>query len=62
MPIRMIARELYRAQQKVDLLEKELAAAHPGDHDAIREKLRTARAEWQQIRHILDGEKIRPER
>lgn len=57
MPIRQIARELYRLQQKVEKLEAELAAASFSEQPAIKEKLRIARAERQQLRNILDGEK-----
>jgi len=60
MPIRLIAKELYRLQREVERLEKELQSAPPQKHDAIKEKLRKARAEWQQMRNILDGEKAPP--
>ncbi len=57
MPIRLIAKELYRLQREVEVIEKELLAAPPGEQDSIRDKLRKKRAEWQQVRNILDGEK-----
>ena len=57
MPIRMIARELYRLQREVETIEKELRDAPPQDQESIRVKLRKKRAEWQQVRNILDGEK-----
>ena len=57
MPIRMIARELYRLQREVEAIEKELQTAPPQDQDSIRDKMRKKRAEWQQVRNILDGEK-----
>jgi len=57
MSIRLIALELYKAQQLVDQLEKELEKAAPGAKDGIREKLRIARAEMMQLRKILDGRK-----
>lgn len=57
MPIRMIARELYRLQREVEAIEKELQAAPPQEQDSIRDRLRKKRAEWQQVRNILDGEK-----
>ncbi|OGQ95648.1 MAG: hypothetical protein A2521_17285 [Deltaproteobacteria bacterium RIFOXYD12_FULL_57_12] len=60
MSIRLIARELYRLQQEVDRLERELQATPWPEQEAFREKLRKARAAWQQVRNILDGEKIHP--
>lgn len=60
MPIRLIARELYRLQREMESLEKELRTAPPQEHDRIKEKLRKVRAEWQQMRNILDGEKAPP--
>lgn len=57
MSIRLIAKELYRAQKEVERLEAELAAAPYEKQDAIKDKLRKAKAEWQQIRRMLDGEK-----
>ncbi|MDH3349816.1 MAG: hypothetical protein OEM02_17140 [Desulfobulbaceae bacterium] len=57
MSIRLIATELYSAQKKVSKLENELEAANINDKDQIREKLRVARSEKQQLRNILDGRK-----
>jgi hypothetical protein len=57
MPIRLIAKELYRLQREVEEIEKELQAAPPREQDSIRDTLRKKRAEWQQVRNILDGEK-----
>lgn len=57
MSIRGLALDLYRAQQKVDHLEKELQVRPPEEHDALREELRHAKAEWQLLRKMLDGEK-----
>jgi len=57
MSIRLIAIELYKAQQLVSKLENELEIAPHGNKDAIREKLRVARAEMMQLRKILDGRK-----
>jgi hypothetical protein len=56
MPIRLIARDLYRLICEVQALERELAAAPPGDrHDALAGHLRTLRAERDRLRHVLDG-------
>jgi len=60
MSIRQIARELYRVQKEVARLEEELGAAPSREQEAIRERLRKKKAEWQQIRNILDGEKELP--
>ena len=57
MSIKHLALDLYRAQQKVDRLEKTLAAAAPGELAAIEEELRGAKAEWLMLRKMLDGEK-----
>ena len=59
MYIQSLAKELYRQHQRVHKLEQELGAALPRDREAIKEKLRQARAEWQQLRIILDGAKSR---
>ncbi len=57
MSIRLIAIELYRAQKKVEQLENELEKAPYSEKEAIKEKLRVARAELEQIRKMLDGAK-----
>ncbi len=57
MSIRHLAIELYRAQQKVDTLEKARAAAPPQEQAAVEEELRMARAELRMLRKMLDGEK-----
>lgn len=57
MSIRHLASDLYRSQQKVEKLEKALAAAAPNELAAIENELRGARAELQLLRKMLDGEK-----
>ena len=57
MSIRALALELYRAQQKVEQLEARLADAPYSEQEALREKLREARAEWKILRNMLNGEK-----
>ena len=57
MSIKAIALELYRAQQKVSKLEARLEEASINEKDALREDLREAKAEWQVLRNILNGEK-----
>ncbi len=58
MSIRAIAIELYRAQQKVARLEKELAQAAPGEEAPLKEELSIARLELKQMRTMLDGAKV----
>jgi predicted nucleic acid-binding Zn-ribbon protein len=58
MSIRAIAIELYRAQQKVARLEKELEQAAPEEAAPLKEELRTARLELRQMRTMLDGAKV----
>ena len=57
MSIKALAIELYRAQQKVDRLEKELARAELKDKERIRQELQVAIAERKQLRKMLDGAK-----
>jgi hypothetical protein len=57
MSIRHLATDLYRSRQKVEKLEKTLAAAAPSELVTIEEELRGARAELQLLRKMLDGEK-----
>lgn len=57
MSIRALAIELYKAQQKVSGLERELENPSSHDHNKIREELRLARAEWKLLKKMLDGEK-----
>lgn len=55
MSLQLIARDLYRFQQEVDRLEKELAESPPARHDALNLKLAQAKAERDLMRRILDG-------
>ncbi len=57
MSIRLIAIELYRAQKKVEKLEKQLETAPLPEKESIREKLRMASAELQHLRKMMDGAK-----
>lgn len=57
MSIKNLALDLYRAQQNVERLEKAIEAALPKEPADLQEELREARAEWQMLRKILDGEK-----
>ena len=55
MPLRLIAKDLYRLQQAVDQLEKQLLASPPHRRDELRRALVRAKAERDQMRRILDG-------
>lgn len=55
MSLKLIARDLYRRQQAVDRLERELSDSPPAKHDAIQWKLARAKAERDQMRKMLDG-------
>lgn len=57
MSLRDLARELYRAQQQVERLEKLLLSAAPEEEMTIQGELQDARAERQQLQKIIDGRK-----
>jgi hypothetical protein len=56
MSIRLIAKDLYRLQQEVDRLEKQLEDASSEKQIKLKEKLRKIKAERDRMRRILDGE------
>lgn len=55
MSLRLIARDLYRLQQVVDRLEKELAECPAAKRDEVKRRLAEARNERDHMRRILDG-------
>ena len=57
MSIKNLARELYRAQQNVERLEKLLLSAALQDEEAIRGELQDAQAERLQLQKMIDGRK-----
>lgn len=57
MSIQLLAKDLYRLIQEVETLEAALAAAPPAERPALQERLRTARAEKEQLRSALEGSK-----
>ena len=57
MSIKALAVELYRAQQKVHKLQDELEKAPLREKERLRRDLRTAEAECNQLRRIMEGEK-----
>jgi hypothetical protein len=60
MSIRLIAQELYRIQQEVDKLRKELAGDSGSNRTKLEDRLRQATAERDRIRKILEGAKEPP--
>jgi hypothetical protein len=60
MSIRLLARDLYRLQQDVDKLEKQLAETPFDQQDSILARLNAARAERDRLRRFLDGQKDSP--
>jgi len=58
MSLRDLARELYRAKQQVEQLEKLLLSELPEEEEMkIRSELEEARAERRQLQKIIDGRK-----
>ena len=60
MSIRMIAKELYRLEQEVEKLEKEISAAPHEDWEAVKNHLRKLKAERNRMRKVLEGAKEPP--
>lgn len=56
MSIKLLARDLYRLQKEVELLEEKLAVAPAEKRAGIEEELRRTRAEKQSVRRALDGQ------
>jgi len=57
MSIRLLAVELYRAQQKVDRIQKEIDKADYKEQESLQDELRIAGKELQLLRKMLDGRK-----
>jgi hypothetical protein len=57
MSIKLLAIELYRAQQNVGHIEAQLEASPLNASEVMREELRQAQAELQQLRKMLDDKK-----
>lgn len=55
MPIREIAKELYRLQQQVEKLQKAFESAPRAKQADIEHQLRKVKAERERLRRILDG-------
>ncbi len=58
MSIKLLAIELYRAQQNVDHIEAQLEVTPLNALEVVREELRQAQAELQQLRKMLDDKKV----
>ena len=58
MSIKSIALELYRAQQKVSRLEKELEQAAHEEKQRLQGELQAAALEMKMMRRMLDGAKV----
>lgn len=57
MSIKLLAVELYRAQQNVGHIEAQLEATPLNASEVVREELRQAQAELRQLRKMLDDKK-----
>lgn len=57
MSIRALAKDLYRAQQNFDRLEKAFTSAEPSNKQALSQKMKLAEQELKMLRKMLDGEK-----
>jgi len=60
MSLRMIARDLYRLQQEVDRLERDLKACPPAKREEFEDELRKAKAERDRVKRLLEGTKEEP--
>jgi hypothetical protein len=57
MSIRLMAKDLYKAQQNVDQLEKKMADSSTTDLLGLAGELKVALRERDMLRRMLDGEK-----
>ncbi len=56
--LRALARDLYKSQKEVEGLEQQLQDAVPvPKQEELKEQLRQARAELEQIRKVMEGRK-----
>jgi cell division protein FtsL len=60
MSIRMIAKDLYRLQQEVEMLEEQVESSSPEKKEGLKDRLRKVRAERNRMQRILDGAKELP--
>ncbi len=62
MSIYLLAKDLYRLQQEVEKLARELEDAPLDRREHLQERLRSVRAERDHLRRVLDGQKDAPAR
>ncbi len=60
MVIKALAVELYRAQQKVHKLQDLFEKAPLTEKERLRQELRTATAECEQLRRLVEAKKQKP--
>ena len=56
----MIAKDLYRLHQEVEMLEQEVKGASPEKRRALEDRLRKTRAERDRMLRVLEGAKEPP--
>ncbi|MEJ5359696.1 MAG: hypothetical protein WHT06_13600 [Desulfobacterales bacterium] len=59
MSIRLLARELYRLQQEVDRLRREIEGASPEKRPELEARLRAAESDRDRLRAALEAKKDR---
>jgi len=57
MPIRLIAKELYRLIKEVDKVREQIETARPEQLEKLKDRLRKLTAERDRMRNILEGSK-----
>lgn len=57
MSIRLMAKDLYKAQQNVDQLQKKIDSAEPKERASLETELKIVTQERNMLRRMLDGEK-----
>jgi len=60
MSIRMIAKDLYRLKQDVEMLEEQVESSSSEKKEELKDRLRKVRAERNRMQRILDGAKEPP--
>ena len=57
MSIRLVAKDLYKAQQAVDQLQKKIDAAGPAEKQSLETEIKMVIQDRDLLRRMLDGEK-----
>lgn len=57
MPIRLIAKDLYRLIKEVEKIREQIETARPEQLEKLKDKLRKLTAERDRMRNILEGSK-----